>query len=143
MSNYPPPPEQPPGGQPPYGGGGQQPPYGGGGQPPYGGQPPGGQPYGAGGYGGGQEQKTSVMAIISLVTGILAIPCCGCIVFSLAAIVLGYLGRKEIAESGGAKKGDGLAKAGLILGIVTLVLAVIYWILVGTGTFESNYYTDY
>ena len=140
MSNYPPS-DQPPG-QPPYGGqppGGQPP---GGQQPPYGGQPPGGQPYGGGGY-GGQEQKTSVMAIISLVTGIVAIPCCGCIVFSLAAIVLGFLGRKEIAESGGAKKGDGLAKAGLILGIVTLVLAVIYWILVGTGTFDSNYYTDY
>ncbi len=141
MSNYPPS-DQPPG-QPPYGGqppGGGQPPYGGqppGGQPPYGGQPPGG------GFGGQQEQKTSVMAIISLVTGILAIPCCGCVVFSLAAIVLGFLGRKEIAESGGAKKGDGLAKAGLILGIVTLVLAAIYWILIGTGTFESNYYTDY
>ncbi len=132
MSNYPPS-DQPPG-QPPYGG---QPP--GGAQPPYGGQPPGGQPYG----GGGQEQKTSVMAIISLVTGILAIPCCGCVVFSLAAIVLGFLGRKEIRESGGAKKGDGLAKAGLILGIVTLVLAAIYWILIGTGTFESNFYTEY
>lgn len=140
MSNYPPS-DQPPG-QPPYGGGGQ-PPYGGGGQPPYGGQPPGGQqPYGGGGY-GGQEQKTSVMAIISLVTGILAIPCCGCVVFSVAAIVLGFLGRKEIAESGGTKKGDGLAKAGLILGIVTLVLAIIYWILVAAGGIDTNYYTDY
>ena len=138
MSNYPPS-DQPPG-QPPYGGGGGQPPYGG--QPP-GGQPPGGQPYGGGAGYGGQEPKMSVMAIISLVTGILAIPCCGCVVFSLAAIVLGYLGRKEIAESGGTKKGDGLAKAGLILGVVTLVLAVVYWILIGTGTFESNYYTDY
>lgn len=130
MSNYPPS-DQPPG-QPPYGG-----------TPPPGGQPPGGQPYGAGGYGGGQEQKTSVLAIISLVTGILGIPCCGCFIFSLAALILGYLGRKEINESGGLKKGGGMAMAGLILGAVGIVFAILYWILIAAGSIDTNYYTDY
>jgi hypothetical protein len=91
----------------------------------YGGQ----QPYG--GYGGAQPQSTSVMAIISLVTGIIGIfPCCTIGIFSIAAIILGYLGKKEINESNGAKKGGGLATAGLITGIVGLVLGIAYWILV-------------
>ena len=93
--------------------------------PPGYGAPP---PYG---YGGAQPQSTSVMAIISLVTGILGIfPCCTIGIFSIAGIVLGYLGKKEIAESNGTKKGAGLATAGLITGVVGLVLGIAYWILV-------------
>src|SRR3546814_15580252 len=49
------------------------------------------------GYGGGQPQGTSVMAIISLVTGILGLCCAGWFIFSIAAVVLGYLGKKETA----------------------------------------------
>ena len=84
------------------------------------------------------------MAIISLVTGILGvIPCCwGLFIFSIAAAVLGFLGQKEIRESGGAKKGGGLAKAGLILGIVGLVISVLYWVLYGAGVFDSTFDYD-
>jgi uncharacterized membrane protein YedE/YeeE len=115
---------------------GTPPPPPGGGQPPYGG-PPGGQP----GY--GQEPKNSVMAVIALVLGIIGvIPCFwGCGVFQIGAIVLGILGKKDVAESNGAKKGANLAQWGFILGIVGIVLAVIYWILWATTdifTFEMN-----
>lgn len=110
------------------------------GQQGYGGQgygqtpppPPPGGGYGApGGY--NQPQSTSPLAIISLVTGIIGLLCCNYFVLSIAAIVTGFLGRKQIRESGGAQKGDGMAKAGFILGIVGVVLGIIVWILYAVG----------
>lgn len=81
------------------------------------------------------------MAIISLVTGILGVVCCGSWVFSIAAIVLGLLSRKEIAESGGAKTGAGMAMAGLILGAVGIVISILWTILwISTGSF--TFYAD-
>lgn len=86
--------------------------------------------------------KNSVKAIIGLIVGILGIfPCCGCGIFSIAAIVLGKLGQKEIEASNGALKGAGMAKWAFILGIVGIVLGVIYWILVGTDVIDVNYST--
>jgi hypothetical protein len=70
------------------------------------------------------------MAIISLVTGILGILCCGWFVFSIAALILGFLGKKEIDDSQGAKKGGGLALAGLILGGVGIALGILNWVLI-------------
>jgi len=129
MSNeYPPP---PPPGDDQGSGWGQQP-------PPPGQQPP---PPGYGydqGY-GQQPPKNSVMAISSLVLGILGFVCCGCGLFSIAAIVLGVLGKKEIAESNGAKTGAGMAQAGFILGIVGIAISVLYWILYAAGVFDFTY----
>lgn len=104
--------------------------------------PPPPNPYGQPAYGGGQPQTTSVMSIISLVVGIIGIPLCGCFVFSIAAIVLGFLGRNEIDKSGGAKKGRGLATAGLVIGAVTLVLAILINVLVFTDVIDvdTSYY---
>ncbi len=121
-----------------------EPPYGTPPPPPGGGYGGPGQPYGqpAYGAGGGQPTQTSVMAIISLVTGILGVLCCNWFVFSIAATVLGFLGKKEIDE--GKKTGKGLALAGLILGIVGIVLGVIIWILViATDSFSGSLYSDF
>ena len=94
--------------------------------------PPPGGGYGApGGY--AQPQSTSPLAIISLVTGIIGLLCCNYFVLSIAAIVTGFIGRKQIRESGGTQKGDGMAKAGFILGIVGIVLGIIVWILYAIG----------
>lgn len=79
------------------------------------------------------------MAIISLVTGILSIICCGSFIFGIAALILGFLGRKEINESDGAKKGAGLAMAGLILGAVGVVFSALYWILIVASGFDGYY----
>ena len=105
--------------------------------------PPGGGGYGAPppGYGGAQPQSNSVMAIISLVTGILGVLCCGSFVFSIAALILGFLGRKEINESGGMKKGAGMATAGIVLGGIGLVISLawtVLWITTGSFTFYTN-----
>jgi len=81
------------------------------------------------------------MSVIGLVLGIIgAIPCFwGCFVFSIGAVILGMLGKKDIRESNGAKKGEGMAKWAVILGIVSIVLGVLYWILVATGAIDITY----
>ena len=124
---------------PPGGYGGDQGGYGGqGGQGGYGGYGGGGG-QGASGYGGQGAQQTSVLAIISLVTGILGILCCGSLIFSIAALILGVLGKKEI--DAGQKSGRGMALAGMILGGIGLALSLLWLILVfTTGSF--NYYGD-
>lgn len=42
---------------------------------------------------------------------------------SLGAVVTGYVGREQIRASGGAQAGDGLARAGMLLGGVGLALS--------------------
>lgn len=88
---------------------------------------------------GGMPPKTSGMAIAALVLGIVGVIGCGCVIPSILGIVFGVLGKKDVRESGGAKKGAGMAQAGFILGIVGIVLAVAYWVIVATtGEFEFS-----
>lgn len=68
-------------------------------------------------------KASSGKATASLVLGILSFLCCP-IVFSVLAIVLGQQAKNEIAANP-ALSGEGFAQAGVILGIVSLVLAVI------------------
>ncbi|HEV2852456.1 MAG TPA: DUF4190 domain-containing protein [Thermoanaerobaculia bacterium] len=76
----------------------------------------------------GQPQSASTQAITSLILGILGIFCCG-----LLAPVAWYLGNQElkaIREGRSSLAGEGLAKAGSILGIIGSILLVlsILWI---------------
>ena len=68
--------------------------------------------------------KTSVMAIISLVTGILGfvqiLPGIG----PIAAVITGHIAKSEIKKSNGTIGGNGMATAGLIMGYVTLGLGL-------------------
>ena len=69
-------------------------------------------------------QRDSTLAIISLISGICAyvfLPFIG----SLAAVILGHLAKKEIRESNGTIKGDGMATAGLVLGYIQLTLILL------------------
>lgn len=97
--------------------------YGGyGGAPPYGPAPAAGS-------------GSNPMAIVALVLGILSIPL-SCfygfgIILGIVAIVLGVIaGRK--AKAGQAGQG-GLARAGLITGIVGVVVGVVVLVLVAVG----------
>lgn len=68
--------------------------------------------------------RTSTMAILSLISGIL-----GWLgVFGLGgllAVILGHLAKSEIRKSGGLIDGNGLATAGLVLGYTNIALAII------------------
>ena len=154
-SPYGPPPQ---GGQPPYGPAAagrpaavRPPPQGG--QPPYGqppqyppGEPQGGsygQTYGPPGPGylpAPPQQRTSPMAIVSLVLGIVGICCAQTFALSLAALATGFVARKHIARSHGAFKGEGMALAGLVLGALGVLIGIVYWILIATGAIDTNFY---
>ncbi len=60
----------------------------------------------------------------------------------IGAVVTGFLARKQIAEWQGQLKGGGMAMAGLVLGIVSIVLAVVVWVLNLTGAVDNNFYFD-
>jgi hypothetical protein len=70
------------------------------------------------------EQRDSGLAIASLICGIASwfiVPFFG----ALAAIITGHLAFSEINKGNGLIKGKGMATAGLILGYVQFVLALI------------------
>ena len=100
--------------------------------PPYGQQPG----YGPGGFG---PAKTSPLAIVSLVLGILGICCSSLFVVGIAAVVTGFLGRKQVNESQGTIKGGGMALAGMILGGIAILLGLVYWVLFASGVISGNF----
>jgi Domain of unknown function (DUF4190) len=65
-----------------------------------------------------------VYAVWSIVLGLLGIFCCG-LLAAIPAIVLAVQSKKRIAASNGEMKGDGMAQAGFIMGIVGVALQVI------------------
>jgi hypothetical protein len=147
MSNMPPPPPggppggppsgPPPGAPPPPPGMPPPPPSQGGPQlyqpppPSYGAPPPLAQPqYGAPAYGG---PKTNTLAIISLVASLIWV--CG--LGSIAAVIMGFMARGQIRQSGGRETGDGLALAGIIIGFVG-VAGLVLWLLFVIGIAASD-----
>jgi hypothetical protein len=68
--------------------------------------------------------ETSTMAIISLVLSGLGI-FSGCLPLGIVGVYLGYEALKEIRAAPGQITGDGLAKAGIILGWISIGLMVL------------------
>lgn len=99
----------------------QQPPYGG----QYGQQPYGRQPYDIGPVNPPNHKD----AVPSLVLGILSLVLCG-FVTGIPAIILGRRARREIASSGGALGGEGMATAGVVMGLISTVVAGLALLLV-------------
>ncbi len=88
------------------------------------------------------EQKGNALAIVALITGILSIVCCCSPIVSwltgAAGIVCGVLGMKRCEKIG-------MARIGMILGIVGVVLGVIMFIinlvvLMSEGSSSYYYY---
>lgn len=72
----------------------------------------------------GYGQRTSTLAILSLIAGIASyfiIPLIG----AIAAIIMGGLAKKEIRESAGAITGLGMAKWGVVLGWINIGFSLI------------------
>lgn len=115
--------------------------HGGGGAPP----PPGpswpgtgsGLPPSHPGLGSGPT-KTNVLAVLSLVAALVWVFGVG----SLAAIVLGILGRKRIRESGGREGGGGFAVAGIVLGTLGLLATIAFFAAVAFFINEAGIEVD-
>lgn len=83
------------------------------------------------GYGYGYQPaaygpRTNGLAVTSLVLGIVGFLLC--FIGPALAIVFGVIGRNQIRASGGTEQGEGLAKAGIILGVIFLALWVAYFV---------------
>lgn len=74
-------------------------------------------------YSGGvhQSRPNSSMAVVSLIAGILGLTMFP-VIGSIVALITGSMAKKEIARSGGALEGYGLAKAGIIMGWIGIGL---------------------
>ncbi|MBN2190568.1 MAG: DUF4190 domain-containing protein [Candidatus Aureabacteria bacterium] len=73
--------------------------------------------------------KASGKAITSLVLGILGLLCCGPL--AIVAWILGAMELSDIKKGLSSKAGEGMAKAGMIIGIigtVLMVLGILVWI---------------
>ena len=69
-------------------------------------------------------RQTSTLAIVSLIAGILGwtvVPFFG----SIAAVICGHMARKEIRLAPDRLEGDGLAVAGLVLGYLSIAMALL------------------
>ena len=73
--------------------------------------------------------KTSGLAIASLICGIVG-PCTLGLA-SIVGLILGIVGLKKIKAGGGAVGGRGLAIAGIIVSVVTLIIGLILAVILG------------
>jgi uncharacterized protein DUF4190 len=78
--------------------------------------------------------STNGMAVASLVLGILWLGGIGAVL----ALIFGTKAKKQIDWSNGAQGGRGIANAGVVLGIVGIVGAVIYWALIIIAATHSS-----
>jgi Domain of unknown function (DUF4190) len=72
--------------------------------------------------------STNGLAITSLILSIIGLPLYFCygfgIIFGIAALIFGYIARSQIKQSGNQQGGDGLAKAGIIIGWIPIAFMV-------------------
>jgi hypothetical protein len=74
--------------------------------------------------------KNDGMAVGGLVTGIFALLCglAGIlgIVLGPTALTLGILARRRVARSNGAVKGEGMATAAIVMGVIGTLISLVY-----------------
>ncbi len=136
-------------------------PYGYDQQPPHGNTPGGGWPQqqpgqaypqqGAGGYPygyspGGPRRGNNVLALISMILGLVAIPgLCLCFLsvpLGIAAVVCGHIGKSQIKRD--HTSGNGMALTGLITGYIMASLGIVLFVLtVVSGAVDANMYSTY
>ena len=75
---------------------------------------------------GGQDKT---LAIVSLVCGILSLTCCGPVT-GIAALITGYMAKNNVDANPQQYDGRGMALAGIIMGGISLVLTVLYFVFV-------------
>ncbi len=77
--------------------------------------------------------QSQVLAIVSLVLGIISLLCCSWFIVGLAAIITGFMARSKANSDPAAYGGGGMATIGIALGAVSLLLGVVFWVLYMMG----------
>ncbi len=91
--------------------------------------PPGYQAHGLP-FGQPQLHKKAVTSMVLGIIGLFCIP----MVLSVLALVFGLQARNEIDRSGGAYSNRGMATAGVVLGIIGIVLGAVFVLQVVSGS---------
>lgn len=93
-------------------------------------------PWGQGPYAPASSPRTNGLAVASLVLSLTLF-----FIGPILAIIFGVVARRQIRESRGSQTGDGLALAGLIIGIVQLALSLVviavFVVLIANGFFSG------
>jgi prepilin-type processing-associated H-X9-DG protein len=83
----------------------------------------------------GAQPKTSGLAIVALVCGLLGVCTLG--IGAILGIVLGAVASSQIKKSGGQVTGRGMAIAGIILGVLSILVLIALVVLAGVGMFAA------
>ena len=75
---------------------------------------------------GGTVRKTNGLAIAGLVFSLLGVPCCGVGLFSLIGLIFSSVALGQIKHNL-RQEGRGMAVAGIIISIFSLIIGVIFW----------------
>ena len=78
------------------------------------------------------------LAVWALGTGIASMACCFMPLLSVASIVLGAVAHSQINQNPN-QGGRGLATTGIVLGSISLFLAVVFWVLFLTANANHQY----
>ena len=83
--------------------------------------------------------KTNTMAIVSLVCSIIGILSFGTFVFAIIGIICGHMALNQLRVEPN-QHGEGMAKAGLIIGYITVAISLLFVLLGGAilGTLLSG-----
>ncbi len=87
-----------------------------------------------GGVPGGVPPGNNGLAVASLVLSIVGI-CCG--IGAIIGIILGFVALNQIKQTG--QPGEGLAKAGIIVGVIAVIWGVM-WLFINLTTDIGSFY---
>jgi hypothetical protein len=84
------------------------------------------------------QGQNQTLAIVSLVTGILSIICCGAFA-GIPAIITGYLAKNNINANPDQYTGRGMATAGMIMGGISIFFTILYIVYILAVGFSGNF----
>ena len=81
---------------------------------------------------GAEAPKTNSLAMTGMIMGILSVTCAVCcygLPFNVLGIIFSAVGLSQIKQDPAGQRGRGMAVAGLVLSIISIVLAVLLFLL--------------
>lgn len=69
------------------------------------------------------------MAVASLVCGLASLALTPLLVLQVLAVVFGHRALRQIGQDPDLQRGRGMALAGLVVGYVTIVAGVLFWVM--------------
>lgn len=75
-----------------------------------------------------RTSRDQTIPTVALVLGILSLPMCWCGWLGLPAVILGFIGKRNADRDGERYGGRGMAIAGMVMGIISVVVFILFMI---------------